>query len=406
MKKMALFGGSFDPIHSSHVAMALRLADKLGLDEVVLMPTFVPPHKIKETMAPAEDRLAMCRLAAEADSRLSVSRLELNREGASFTVDTLVQLCKQHPDTQWYLITGADMFCTLRTWHRFSEIANMAVLCTVPRGEIDASKLREYAAGLEQMGARCYVDEEPVGPISSTELRCRVAAGQPLTGLVPPKVEAYIRQRGLYQTADAMSNRTRDEQFREIIRVRLGDYRYHHSLCVAEESARLAEKYGADAATLYTAGLLHDILKDTAPNAQLQILADFGILLDDVAKQVSKLWHAVSGAAFIEHILGVKDRVILDAVRYHTTGRAGMSLEEKILFVADFTSADRNYPDVVQMRRLAEESLESAMVYGIDFTIRDLLNQGQPVHPDTLAAYNEIVLNRGEPRAKGGLLHE
>lgn len=401
MKKMALFGGSFDPIHSGHVFMARRLADHLGLDGVVLMPTYVPPHKVKETMAPAEDRLVMCELAAAEDSRLTVSRLELDREGASFTVDTLTELCRLHPDTKWYLITGADMFCTLRTWHRFSEIAKLAVLCTVPRGTIDVKRLQEYAVGLEQLGAECYVESEPVQQISSTELRLRVAAGEPLTGLVPPAVENYILEKGLYRDESCMTSRTRDEQFRDIIRARLGEYRYRHSLCVAEECARLATKYGADSAIMYTAGLLHDILKDTEANAQLQILKDFGILLDDVAMAVPKLWHAVSGAAFIEHILGVKEPAILQAVRYHTTGRAGMSLEEKILFVADFTSADRRYPDVGEMRRLAEISLEDAMVYGIDYTIRELLELGQPVHPDTLAAYNEILLTRIGQQRKG-----
>ena len=131
MKKMGLFGGTFDPIHQGHVEMALRLADKLELDGVMLMPTFVPPHKIRESMAAAEHRLAMCRLAAELSPLLQVSDLELQREGASFTVDTLSVLCEQNPDTQWYLITGADMFVTLRTWHRFEDIARMAVLCPV-----------------------------------------------------------------------------------------------------------------------------------------------------------------------------------------------------------------------------------------------------------------------------------
>ena len=184
-----------------------------------------------------------------------------------------------------------------------------------------------------------------------------------------------------------MEHCTQDEQFRQIIRARLGDYRYRHSLCVAQESARLAEKYGADPAKLYTAGLLHDIMKDTDQKTPLQILQE---------------WHARTGAAVIQHVRGVEDPVSLQAVRYHTTGRAGMSLPERVLFVADFTSADREYPDVDTMRRLADESLEAAMEYGIAYTIRDLLAQSLPVHPDTLAAYNDIILSKTE----GGHLHE
>ncbi len=393
MKRMALFGGTFDPIHVSHVSMALRLTDKLDLDGVVLMPTHVPPHKIRESMASAQDRLAMCRLVAVEHPALQVSDMELTRQGASFTVDTLEALSRRYPDTKWYLFTGADMFTTLRTWYRFEDIARLAVLCTVPREGTDTAQLREYAAGLEADGYACYVDDTPEMAVSSTEIRRRAAAGLPLTGLVPPAVEEYIRTNGLYRAGGTMDTRTRDEQFTAIIRTRLGDYRFHHSLCVAQEAARLAAKFGADVDKARTAGLLHDIMKDTDENTQLQFFEEFGIMPDEAAKASRTLWHAITGAAFIERILGVDDPEILQAVRYHTTGRAGMSTLEKVLFVADFTSADRTYPDVEVMRCLADESLERAMVYGIDYTIRELLSAGRAIHPDTVAAYNDIVLS-------------
>ncbi|MBQ4332831.1 MAG: bis(5'-nucleosyl)-tetraphosphatase (symmetrical) YqeK [Clostridia bacterium] len=200
----------------------------------------------------------------------------------------------------------------------------------------------------------------------------------------------------------AADTRTRDQQFIEIIRSRLGDYRFRHSLCVAQEARRLARLHGADPDKAYTAGILHDIMKDTDPNAQLQILEDFGILLDGLERQSPTLWHARSGEAFLRHILCIGDEDVLRAVRYHTTGRAGMTLLEQVLFVADFTSADRDYPDVDVMRRLADESLTAAIKYGIDYTIRDLLDRDRAVHPDTVAAYNEIVLSE----ANGGQANE
>ena len=393
MKKMGLFGGTFDPIHQGHIDMALRLAEQLELDGVVLMPTFVPPHKIKESMAAAEHRLAMCRLAAQPHDVLQVSDLELQRQGASFTVDTLSALCEQYPDTQWYLMTGADMFTTLRTWHRFEDIARMAVLCTVPRAGTDTDQLQAYAAALEADGIRCFVDDRPVLEVSSTEVRQRITAGESTDGLLPAAVAAYIHDHGLYRAADGMQSQSRDQQFIAIIRSRLSDYRYHHSLCVAEEARRLALRYGADADKAYTAGILHDIMKDTDPTAQLQMLADYGETLDAVEQHSSTLWHARTGAVFLRYILGIEDAAILQAVRYHTTGRAHMSLLEKVLFVADFTSADRNYPDVDVMRRFADQSLEAAIRYGVEYTIRDLINRGKVVHLDTVAVYNDIVLS-------------
>ena len=396
MKKMGLFGGSFDPIHQGHIEMLERLAEALELDGVMLMPTFVPPHKIRESMAAAEHRLAMCRLAVEGHPNWQVSDLELTREGASFTVDTLTALCRQYPDTRWYLITGADMFVTLRTWYRFEEIARMAVLCTVPREGTDTAALTAYAAGLTAEGVECYVDPNPVLTVSSTEIRSRVVAGESLTGLVPDAVAQYIAQQGLYRETAGMKNRTQDEQFIDIIRTRLTDYRFRHSLCVAEEARRLAQRYGGDPDRAYTAGILHDIMKDTDRATQWQMMEQYGVALDPVEQKSPTLWHARSGEVFLRHILGVTDEEILRAVRYHTTGRAGMTLLEKILFVADFTSADRNYPDVDVMRRHAEDSLDGAILYGVAYTIRDLVDQSRAVHPDTVALYNDIVLSEKE----------
>lgn len=394
MKKVGLFGGSFDPIHKGHVSMALRLAETLQLDGVVLMPTFVPPHKIKESMAAAEHRLAMCHLAAEEHSLLSVSEVELCRGGASFTVDTLTVLCEQYPDTEWHLLVGADMFTTLRTWHRFEDITRMAVLCTVAREGTDTEKLLAYAEALKRDGVRTHVDVYPVEPYSSTQVREKVAAGESVADMVGEKVERYIRDNGLYR-GDGMKRQTADEQYIEIIRKRLGDYRFHHSLCVAQEAKRLAVLHGADPDKAYTAGIFHDIMKDTAKDAQMRVFADFDVVLDAVEQRSPTLWHARSGEVFLRNVLGVTDEEILSAVRYHTTGRAGMSLLEQVVFTADFTSADRNYPDVAVMRSLADRSLTEAIRYGVAYTVRDLIDRGRAVHPDTLAVYNEIVLSEG-----------
>lgn len=392
--RMALFGGTFDPIHNGHVELARAFARRLQLDRVILMPTAVPPHKLKTSMAPPDKRLEMCRLAVRDDPLFDVSDLEICRGGASFTVDTLETLTNDFPQADWYLITGADMFLTLGSWWRFEDIARMATLCAAPRDAADAGRLRAYAAELEQKGARCVIADIPLMPVSSTAIRELIAAGQPAEDWLAPAVAGYIAREGLYKDANAMNTMLTDDQFVDIIRGRLTPARFHHSLEVAKEARRLAEKYGADPAKAYTAGLLHDILKDTAGDAQLQILKDFDILQDDIEKQAKKLWHAHSGAVFIRQVLGVQDEDIIAAVRYHTTARAGMSLLEKVLYLADFTSADRDYPDVEEMRRQVDIGIEPAMEYALCYSICDLTYMKKAIHPDTLAAYNEVVLRR------------
>lgn len=396
-KKIALFGGTFDPIHNGHLVLAREFAARLGLDKVLIMPTFVPPHKTKPDLAPAIDRLAMCRIACEPYPELEVSELEINRRGASFTVTTLEEMKRLYPDADLFLIVGADMFLTLKTWYRFSDIAAMATLCAAPRDDVSMDRLKAYAAELESQGAVCIIENIQTPSISSTDIRRRVAEGKDVSDLVP--VASYIRNNQLY----ARNKTYRDvrEQYVDIINGRLTPKRFIHSLAVGKQAEHLARKYGADPEKARIAGILHDILKDTDGDSQLQILQDFGILLDDIEKIAPKLWHAHAGAVFLEHILGIQDRDILNAVRYHTTGRAGMSLLEIILYLADFTSADRDYPDVDHLRRLTEEDLDKAMEYAVAYTIDDLKAESRPVHPDTLACYEEILERKSRVHGEG-----
>jgi predicted HD superfamily hydrolase involved in NAD metabolism len=176
------------------------------------------------------------------------------------------------------------------------------------------------------------------------------------------------------------------DKFKTIIREKLDDYRYAHSLAVADEAARLAEKYGADKERAYLAGLLHDITKNINKEEHLKIFDSFAIILSDLEINAPKLWHAISGSVYVSEVLKIEDSELISAIRYHTTGKAAMSLFELVLFIADFTSHDRNYPDVEVMRELADKSLIEAAVYALSYTVNDLNKQGSAVHPDTLSA--------------------
>ena len=184
-------------------------------------------------------------------------------------------------------------------------------------------------------------------------------------------------------------------EYKEILQKKLTPRRYHHSLCVADEAVRLAEKYGGDSEKAYLAGLLHDITKNASEQEHLHIFAEFGIMLNDIEKNAEKLWHAISGSAYIEHILGINDKEIITAVRYHTTAREGMTQLEKLLYLADFTSSDRDYDDIDIMREKVEISMEAALDYALSYTINDLVARNKPLHLDTVKAYNENAL-KGE----------
>lgn len=184
-----------------------------------------------------------------------------------------------------------------------------------------------------------------------------------------------------------------DEQLKEFLEGKLSPKRYVHSLNVADSAAELAKIYGGDIKKSYTAGLIHDCCKDTPPAEQLSYMLGNGMELNEYEINAPKLYHAMSGSLYIQKEFGVDDEDIVNAVRYHTTGRRNMSLLEKIVFIADFISEERDYDGVDVMREKAAISLDEATVEGLGFTIKDLIDKGVLVHPDTVDAYNDALLN-------------
>lgn len=181
-----------------------------------------------------------------------------------------------------------------------------------------------------------------------------------------------------------------NECLREL-RSRLSEHRYTHSLEVARSAVTLCERFGGDREKAYAAGLMHDVLKEQEKTEALAYFAAHGVTLTPTELHAPKLWHAMAGAIFLKENYGFDDDII-SAVRYHTTGKENMTQLEKILFVADFISADRDYPGVEDMRERAESSLELTMEEGLRFTIYELSSEGRPIHPDTVACYNQILL--------------
>ena len=181
-------------------------------------------------------------------------------------------------------------------------------------------------------------------------------------------------------------------QYKTILKEKLTEKRFNHSLCVADEACRLANIFNLDSDKAFLTGLLHDITKNSEKNEHFSIFEDYGIKLSEIEKSQEKLWHAISGSAYVKYRLNIDDEEIFDAIRYHTTAKKDMSLFSKIIYMADFTSADRDYDDVDILRNILDKSLDDAYEYALSYTIKDLAERSLPIHPDTVDAYNEAVL--------------
>ena len=183
----------------------------------------------------------------------------------------------------------------------------------------------------------------------------------------------------------------RNKEFLEILKTRLTAQRLYHSICVAEKAQYLADICGGDREQSYTAGLIHDIMRYEPAEKMIEIIENDGQTLTESEKNITVTLHAIAGEVYLRKELGVTDKEILSAVRYHTTGKEDMSLLEKIIYVADLTSEDREYPDVKEVRELAEKSLDKTCLRGLSFTIEDNARSCRPIHIDTVKAYNYLA---------------
>jgi len=200
-KRVGISGGTFDPVHYGHLIIAQEIREKFGLDKIIFIPSGLPPHKDILNVSCAEDRFNMVCSAVESNPFFDVSRIEVEREGYTYTIDTLLQLKAMYgEDTQLFFITGADVIQELLTWRDYKRVFTMCEFVSVLRPghkendfliEIDHLK-REYSAIIHTIDA-------PLIGISSTEIRERVLKGRTIKYLVPENVEKYIYDNGLYK---------------------------------------------------------------------------------------------------------------------------------------------------------------------------------------------------------------
>ncbi len=202
--RLGLLGGSFDPPHLGHLHVARAAHDALDLDRVLLIPAARPPHKLGRVLASDEDRVAMTGLLARAEPWLQVDRRELSRGGTSYTYDTLAEICRDlsNPGDEIFFLLGSDSLVDLPTWHRAAELVTLATIVTVPRDpaslELGRAQVRLALPAAAERILEHVLDVEPM-EISSSGIRARARAGQPIDELVPRAVADYLRAHRLYR---------------------------------------------------------------------------------------------------------------------------------------------------------------------------------------------------------------
>jgi len=393
--KIGVYGGAFNPPHLGHITAARAVSGLLKLDKLLVIPTGHPPHKTLPPGSPGpEQRLELTRLAMEQTGLgegIEVLDLELRREGSSYTADTLAHLRERYPEDELWLLMGADMFLTLQTWHEPERILSLAGVAAFGRTEADTEELfsvqREYLCRRYPQ-ARIFTLSIPgVVDVSSTELRKRLAEGEG-GDLLAPAAYGYILREKLYGTAADLKQLSL-EQLRPVALSFLNHRRISHVLGTEQEALRLAERWGADPDKARRAALLHDCTKKRNLAEQLETAERFQVPLDDMERREIKLLHAKTGAGIAAAVFGT-DEEITNAIRWHTTGRGGMTLLEKVIYLADYIEPTRDFPGVEELRRVCYEDLDAGLLLGLEMTIREMESRNAPIHPKTLEARDAL----------------
>lgn len=371
--KILLFGGTFDPPHNGHIQLLKSAIAAVEPSRVVVMPAGTPPHKAASA-TPAALRLAMCRCFLPLFSPMEISDWEITRTGKSYTIDTVRMLHSRWPQAQLYLSVGSDMLETFTEWSCWRQLLGLATLVVHSRYAGDEPRLKAAADALRAEGGQVLFTGAPVLEATSSQLR----TGRLDESLVPPEALAVIRANHLYEReTDSMEL----EQAEALAKGRLSPKRFIHTQNVRDAAVELAQKYGADPYKAALAALLHDTAKEL-PRAQLlQILTDNAIIAKNTAQSPPPVWHGPCAAILAQTQWGVNDQEVLDAISCHTTGRPGMTKLDKILYLSDMISAERSYPEVHELRRLAAINLDTATLRAMQRNLQWMEECAKPVDP-------------------------
>ncbi|MBU6428680.1 MAG: nicotinate (nicotinamide) nucleotide adenylyltransferase [Cyanobacteria bacterium REEB65] len=397
---IAILGGSFDPVHVGHVAIA-QAALASGMDRIVWMPAAASPFKRDRPPAPVLDRWSMVLLATQAEERFRVSRLEFDRPPPSYSIETVWALEAEvkaefgELGVLWWIL-GADHVPELPRWHRIHELAQRVRFLIVPRADLSGNVLRAECERMQAaLGADLVVLEMPLVGVSSTEIRRKVASGESIVHLVPLAVAAYIQRYGLYrgpqEEASAVDYRRAEDRLCDYLEREMPPKRRSHVYGVASTAQELAVRFGADADKARLAALAHDLVRLWPPEKLVSACRERSLPLApfDLSYPLPRL-HGLLAAHLLGEWFGVWDPEIQAAIASHTIGRPGMSLLERVVYVADSCEPGRG-PQAEGVRAAARTDLDAAVGLAMDEAIAYLLARRLPIHPYAIEARNALL---------------
>ncbi len=362
---IGIFGGAFDPPHKEHIRIAQAVKEEFSLENVVFLPSGNAPHKCLQ--APFSLRVKMLQSALQ--GAFPIDQVENTFTEKTYSYKVLPLLREKYGDIAFLI--GGDSLLAFEKWCHPEEISKICPLIVVPRGEDDLARLSAAAEKYARLwGAKILISQKVRGEaVSSTMIRAKCALGMPAEE-VADEVMNVIKQNGLYSEYADYVNR---------VKSMLRETRWRHTCGVVLAGLKINEKIGLPFEKVFLGCLLHDCMKHTDR------------INDGVPQDTrgTKVLHAFNGAEEARLAFGITDTEILDAIRYHTTGRANMTTLDKLVYTADMVEElTRDFPGVEELRAVAYEDLDKGFLLCFEKCYESLLERGIPIYYLTLDCYN------------------
>ena len=380
--KIGIMGGTFDPIHNGHLMLGETAYHQYQLDKVWFMPNGNPPHKMNEKIeSQTKHRVEMVRRAIEDKEGFVLQLYEVERKEINYSYLTMEHFKKVYPEYEFYFIIGADSLFALESWVHPEKLVKTCVILAAYRDGKDTDEMERQIKYLNQKyGADIRLLKTPNVDISSTEIRQRLKNGLSVQDMIPESVYQYIQEHHLF--VDDL------EEMKEKVRQSQKESRFVHTLGVVETAIELAKQYHVDEKKAEIAALLHDCAKGLGGQEQLQLCKKHGLTITEAEERNPFLLHAKLGAYLAKADYGIDDEEILDAIRWHTTGRPEMTQLDKIIYIADYIEPNRNQaPNLDEIRRLARVNLDECLYTILKATLAYLETKKDVIDPMTEQTY-------------------
>jgi nicotinate-nucleotide adenylyltransferase len=382
--KLAVLGGSFNPVHVGHLFLAESVLSGLGYDRIVLVPAHESPFKPEARMVSSGDRLDMLAASIPAEPRITIDDCEIRREGVSYTVDTLGDIIGRYkPEGKPGLVLGDDLAADFLKWRKSAEILEMA----------DIIIARRIASEGVSLSYPHRLLENDIIKISSGTVRERIKNRGNWRYLVSTGTRFIIEDRGLYgagTAAEESPDRGTTARIEEEVRVRVGPARFLHSRNTALLAWDLCRRFGLDPSAGYLAGITHDVCKPLREEELFALVRSDGERISPLERKKPSLLHARAAAVLLREHFGIHNRDILDAVRLHTTAGAEMGPLAKVVYIADKIEISREHVNPVLRDLSRTAGLDTLFEAVLDDTVAYLRSRKLDVSEGTLRLFEAV----------------